>query len=71
LKCRCNTTHASPASRGTRHPCDGAASQDFLPAARAERQSFPSLPKQRIRPHTTSFAYCYTRASYLDALRQV
>jgi acetyltransferase len=36
--------------------------QDFLPAARAEHQSFPSLPKQRIRPHTTSFAYRYTRA---------
>src|SRR5262249_38141810 len=31
LKCRCNTTHASPASRGTRHPCDGAASQRSMP----------------------------------------
>ena len=33
--------------------------QDFLPAARAEHQSFPSLPKPRIS-RTMSFAYHYT-----------
>src|SRR5262249_26131288 len=43
--------------------------QDFLPAARAEHQSLPALPKQRIRPRTTSFAYHYTPCVFARSIR--
>jgi hypothetical protein len=43
--------------------------QNFLPAARTEHQSFPSLPKQQIRPRTTSFAYRYIPCVFARSIR--